>query len=153
MEIIKKKRNRRIWLENYKEGQNVSFPFKQQPFVCMVWNKKDNFVSSSLIEQLIKTKCKYLITGGVNCDKWHDLADKLMLKLIYNNVYPNSDVPDHEFVMTTSCAQSLKQVIFHGLNCTDFGNHKFRDYLIIQIDTKFSKQDILKLINDNDLME
>jgi hypothetical protein len=154
MERIKKKGNREIWLENYTEEQNISLPFKNRPFVCMIWNNKKKFISSPLIKQLVNSKCKYFVTGGLNCEKWHDLADKLILKLIYNNVYPNPDVPDNEFVMTTwHKKQPLEKIIFHGLNCTDFGNHKFRDYLIIQIKAGFSKQDILKTIDDNNLME
>lgn len=144
MKIIQTKDDKNIWLENFLNDKQISFPFNNKPFVCIIWNNREDFVSPTLIEKILKANCKYFVAGGKDCEKRHDYADEINISL-----YPNFNPPDSKDVMTTwHEKESLKEVIWFALNNTNFDNHDFKNYLLIQIDTNFPKEDILKIIND-----
>ena len=110
----------------------------------MIWNNKKNFVSPFLIKQILKANCKYLVAGGENCEEWHDETD-----IININLYPNFQVPESEDVMTTwHDNEPLKEVIWFALNNTNFDYYDFNKFLLIQIDAKFSNDEIKKIVDE-----
>ncbi len=143
MELFTKHKGKEIWLHNYRKDGDLNIDFNNSPFVCMVWNNRENFVSPVLIEQLLKANCKYIVVGGKNCEKWHDYADEIHISL-----YSDFQVPDSEHVMTTwHDNEPLEEVIWFTLNNTNFDSYEFNKFLFIQIDTKFSQDEIQKIID------
>ena len=147
MELITTMDEKNIWFENYQESVDISFPFEHKPFVGIVWNNKENFVSKPLIESLLKENCKYFLVGGYNCQEWENQADM-------TRYYLNPDNNEEEFVMTTSHQdEPLNEVIWFALNNTNFDYHDFKNFLIVQIGQKYSKEEILDFINKSVFVE
>lgn len=146
MKSIYKTKNKHIWLENFLETKEIIFPFNGEPFVCMIWNNKEDFVSPPLIQKVLQENCKYFLAGGKNSENWHHYADEIHISL-----YPDFSPPDWEHVMTTWHEnETLEEVMWFALNNTNFDHHDFKNYVLIEIDTHFSQMEILKLIHTID---
>lgn len=132
MELIAKYQKKEVWLYNYVQDDDLSVDFGNSPFVCMLWNNREDFVSPALIEQLLKQNCKYFVAGGENCEEWHDCADEVQI--------------DEHVVTTWHKGQSLEEVVYFALNSTDFGNYEFDRFLFVQVGKKFSMDELRGII-------
>ena len=146
MELLRKIDDKHLWLENFKDENDISpLYFNNQPFVTIVWNNHEGFISTALIEKLLKMHCKYFLAGGYNSQEWENTVDQ-----IYLSLYPDFNPPESEHVMTTSHPnESLEEVVRFALNNTNFDHHDFKHFLIIQIGSNYSKEEILKFITSS----
>lgn len=143
MKLISKHKEKEIWLQHYKNDEPLGIDFKGDPFVCMLWNDRENFVSSELIEEILKKGCRYFVAGGIDCEKWHDYTDE-----IHFNFYPDFQIPDSEHVMTTwHDNETLEEVIRFALNLTYFDDYQFDKFLFILIDSKLSEAEVVSIID------
>ena len=134
---------KQVWLENHTPGHQPAFPFAGRAFVCVLWNNVKDSLSPEPITQLLNANCKYIVAGGHDSEKWHDLADHLFISR-----YPDYAPPDSEHVMTTwHQDEPLEEVLWFGLNNTDFDDYRFTDYLVLQIGECYSPEYIGKLID------
>lgn len=140
MELIATKGDRKVWLMNYNETP-LSFPFEGEPFVCVIWNNKEGYSSKSLAKEIIKANCKYFLAGGVNCHQWELLAD-----LAYIDQFPEETRTKDDHAMTTAHEnEPLEEVLWFALMNTNFDYHDFKDFLVVQIGDKYSKESMQKI--------
>lgn len=142
IQLIHIQGQKQIFSLNYDQVNELEMPFGLKPFVCVIWNNNPEFVSTFLVEKLLKSNCKYFVCAGIDCDLLEETIDEIDVK---RNIDNNKSKV--EYVMTTSHKdEDLNEVIDFALNCTNFDNYEFDKYLIIQIGEKFTEKDIQEII-------
>ena len=95
------------------------------PFVGLLY-ANDSVTSDemkAIAEWLITSGCRYAVCAGVNCSEWHDAID--MVSVV-------SDLPEERFIMTSwHTDESMGDVIWFWLNCTDYDDTMFENYLAL----------------------
>ena len=118
----------RVWLTNV----NVSaIPSVPAFYACMIWASEHTSLvfKSEVISTLIGSECRYIVTGGLECEQWHDLSDE-----IYLATDPDFAPPKETMVMTSWHEdEPMEDVIEFLLHSTDFHDHGFTDYLILHV--------------------
>jgi hypothetical protein len=139
MKLIAKIKVKEIWFHVELKPYDFKSPFAGKDYVCVIFNNDPNISIEEqyyISEKIVKSGCKNAMCAGYNCSTWDDSIDEEYLATDVN-----FDPPDNTFIMTTWHEnESIADIIFHMLNCTDFDNHKFEKYLIYLI----GKQDFLK---------
>lgn len=143
MQLITKHQNKEFWLFKYGKDSINKLEFKNEPFVCIIRNKRRWFWNKIFFNKLLKTGCKYFTFWWYSTNKIHCLIDHLFI----SKFYPSYIVPDEEFIMTMGHARwSIKYLMFFSIYCTDFDNYIFNKYLFIQIDWEFTVDELEKVI-------
>jgi hypothetical protein len=89
-----------------------------------ITNDEQNLIS----DQLVQTNCRYAVCAGHKCSTWDDSVDWAYLVTV--NYEPNDDA----FVMTSwHTDESVQDVIFFALHCTNFDDHDFQRYLVLAV--------------------
>lgn len=140
MEAIIRHQNNIIWYSEYPDKRLMDFPF-EKPFVWMIWNNLEWFIDEKLIEHFINNDCKYFLVWWCNRDSWDMEADH-----IYVQWEMQGNKNDDNFVSTTS-HEDINEMIFYWLHCTnDLIFKEEKNYLLIQVGNQYSKEEILKII-------
>jgi hypothetical protein len=100
-------------------------------YPALVWNCRPDVTTEearSLMRTLMASGCRFIAASGVDCDRWHDIADDEFVEM----------VPDEEwqerFVMTSRHEGDLPEEVMYLLaNLTNFNQHSFTDFLVLQI--------------------
>jgi len=83
---------------------------------------------SALIRALYISGCRYVVAGGVNCERWHDIADEEFVPQ-----FPSQTEQDKNFVMTSwHEGESPEDVAFFFVNTTNFDRHNFKRFVVLQ---------------------
>lgn len=122
---------RQVWSLTIRKASEFDLPLPQHPYPCLIWSEMETSsdFKLELSKKLIKTDCRYIVAGGIECSLWDDAGDFAFIAS--NDDY---DPPDEQFVMTSwHEGESLVEVVrFFALN-TNFDRHDFRHFLIVHI--------------------
>ena len=116
-------------------------PFQATDFVAVVWACSNNFGPSereTLGKELIEAGARFIVCGGIDCEKWHDDADAARLELEPRLA--------HEFFVSTSwhTGESPEDVLFFAFYCTDFEDFEFNEYLVLVVGEQHAEMGNLK---------
>jgi hypothetical protein len=139
MELLASRDGKEIWFEQLMRPFSFSSPFGGAEYVCILFandqlitNAEQNHVSTALVQ----TGCKYAICSGHKCSSWDDSIDWAHLTMYKFNP------PEDEHIMTTwHETETVEQVLFFGLNNTDFDMHDFDRYLVLFVGEKAGLRD------------
>jgi len=97
--------------------------------VCILFVNDENVTmdeQSAISEQLVRSGCRSAVCAGHKSSSWDDSVDWAYLDRV--NYEPN----DETLVMTVWHEQeSVEDVVFSGLMCSDFDEHEFHRYLVL----------------------
>jgi hypothetical protein len=135
MELLATKDQKEIWLLELDKPYNLASAFNDMEYVCILFNNDpdiSNEDQNRISDQLVRSGCKYAVCAGFNCSSWDDSVD-----LAYLATDENYDPPDETFVMTSWHEnESAEEIIFFGLNGTNFDDHYFNKYLVLFVGHK-----------------
>lgn len=118
-------------------------PEMQGCYPVLIWNTvpsvEDEEIASVMLK-LFESGCRYVVTGGYDCERWHDIADQQFVIQ-----FPTEEEQYPNFVMT-SChtGESPEEVTFFLVNLTNFDAHDFSEFLILQVGDDFEVESDLK---------
>lgn len=109
-------------------------PFAGERFPCLVWDHVGGWSPEEKVEfaaRLIAGGCRYAVCAGKSAKEWEDAFDLAFER-------EHADEPDDagagEFVMTTTHEGETPAEIAHFfVHCTNFEEHDFRSYLLLQL--------------------
>ena len=116
------------------------------PFACMLWNAEGQVEDGEralLSRHLIHAGCTFLVAGGVDCEAWHDAADREFLNLdLTGSEY------DRRFVVTSwHHGESFEEVAFFLAQCAmppvESGIDEYQGYLVLQYGGDFTVREQL----------
>lgn len=114
-------------------------PFTGEEYVGLVWAADDTFDDAArmkVVGALIDSGCRYVVCGGVDCERWHDDADVAFVSLEASS---DADVP---FVMTTwHHNESVEDVVFFATYCTNFDDYDFKCLLVLVVGKESERAD------------
>jgi hypothetical protein len=131
---------------------SLVIPFRDAAYVAVLWNCDETLgpdARNEVATALIQSGCRYIVCGGVNCERWHDDADLACVKL---DLESNSggEIP---FVMTSwHTDEAEEEVIFFAFNCTNFEDHDFRKFLFLVVGNELSKQQRIERLIESALI-
>ncbi len=100
-------------------------------YPALVWNCVSDVANgevASMMQRLLATGCRYIVAAGVDCERWHDIADEEFL-----TQFPTRQEQDANFVMTSwHSDESPDDATFFLVNTTNFDDHDFTEFLILQ---------------------
>jgi hypothetical protein len=135
VELLASKGNKEVWLLQLDKPYNLESTFVGIDYVCILFNNDQNISNQEqnrISEQLVRSGCKYAVCAGFNCSSWDDSVD-----WAYLATDDDYDPPDETLVMTSwHEKESISEVIFFGLNGTNFDDHNFEKYLILFVGYK-----------------
>ena len=109
-------------------------PFAGTPFPCLVWDHDGRSTDEqrlALARQLLDAGCRFVVCGGVNCEAWHDDVDT---EFVRRHLGEPEDVLDAAHVSTTwHEGESVDEVAFYFVNCTNLHGHDFRRFLVLHV--------------------
>ena len=148
MELLNKKRQKEIWLNQLEKPYNFVSPFDGEAFVCILFNNDpiiSNDEQNKISDDLIASNCRYAVCAGYDCSSWDDSID-----WAYISTDENYEPPDDSMVMTTwHDDETVNDIMFFGLNNTNFDDHDFHKYLILFIGAKDGlKEEVEKTIQN-----
>jgi hypothetical protein len=108
------------------------FDIEMQCFYpTLVWNTVPGVAVeevSAVIRTLYASGCRYVVAGGVDCERWHDIADEEFVAQ-----FPSEPEQDENFVMTSwHAGESPADVAFFFVNSTNFDHHEFKRFVVLQ---------------------
>ena len=108
------------------------------PFACLIWEHgaaSTEDERAAFADRLLAAGCSYAVCGGANCEAWHDAVDEAVVARM---VADGADEPAH--VMTTwHDGEGPDDVASFFVLNTDFGEHKFQQYLVVHVGTSDEK--------------
>ena len=108
-------------------------------------NKKTKQKKSryKISNDLIEANCRFAVCAGSDCSNRDDSID-----MAYISSDENYDPPDETMVMTSwHDNETVNDIMFFGLNITNFDYHDFKKYVVLFIGTKEGlKEEIEKAI-------
>lgn len=106
---------------------NFVSPFDGEAFVCIIFNNDpiiSNDEQNKISDNLIASNCRYAVCAGHDCSSWDDSID-----WAYISTDENYDPPDETFVMPTwHDDETVNDIMFFGLNNSNFDDHEFKRY-------------------------
>ena len=106
-------------------------PFKGAEFAALVYIEDTDITieeQNALSDQLVTSGCRYAVCAGHNCSSWDDSIDMADIKR------NDGAVNDDNLVMTTWHEnEPLKDIVFHYLNNTSFGNFAANWLLVLVV--------------------
>src|SRR5262245_49106482 len=100
-------------------------------YPALVWNTKLGVKTEEIelvMQRLIANGCRYIVAAGTECKHWHDIADEQFLEQ-----FPTEPERDANFVMTSwHAGESPEDVILFLVYGTDFEEHDFKEFLVLQ---------------------
>jgi hypothetical protein len=102
-----------------------------KPYVVLIWNAANLSTPErvGIVQQLLRTGCRYVVTGGADCQAWHDLADN-----VFWDEFQTDEERELNFTMTTAHeGEALDDVVFFFIWNTSSEGYDFKNYLALQI--------------------
>ncbi len=147
MNLIARIEEKEVWFQESIKPYDFTSPFNGEDFVCLIFNN-DQCISTEdqylISKKIVNSGCRNAVCAGYNCSTWDDSIDEEYLATDVN-----FDPPESTFIMTTWHENdSVEDIIFHTLNCTNFDQHKFNKYLIFFVgEQDFLRRKVLKEID------
>ena len=109
-------------------------------YPALVWNTTPGVKTeeiASVMQRLIANGCRYIAAAGTECERWHDIADEQFFAQ-----FPTEPERDANVVMTSwHAGESPEDVILFLVYGTNFEEHDFKEYLVLQ----FGDDDMVEL--------
>jgi hypothetical protein len=142
MNLIVDQPPRTFWLQVIDDIAGFEPPFAGTAYPCLVWDTKGHRQPDELRQlstALIASNCRYGVCGGMDCERWHDALDA---------AYLAQDLSEREaeakFVMTSwHTEEPLNEVTFFLVHNTNFEDHDFKQFLILQLGSDWTTQEAL----------
>jgi hypothetical protein len=152
MDLLNKKNQKEIWLMQLDKPYAFLYPFDGEAFVCILFNN-DPFISNEeqnkISEDLVASNCRYAVCAGDDSSSWDNSID-----MAYISTDENYDPPDDTMVMTTwHDDETISDIMFFGLNNTNFDYHDFKKYLVLFIGSKEGLRDEIEEAIKNEWVE
>ena len=132
--------NRKFFYTRVASASDLA-PEMHEPYPALVWNSVLGVSSEqmmSVVERLLATGCRYIVAAGTECERWHDSADIQFLAQ-----FPTEQEQNANFVMTSwHTDESPEDVVFFFVNNTNFDDHDFKEFFILQDTFLPCKRDI-----------
>jgi hypothetical protein len=139
MDLILDDPPRSFWLQIIEGVSDFDPPFGSTPYVCLLWDTvgdRSNDELMDLSNALVATGARYVVAGGTDCERWHDAVDDAFLALELDGAEY-----DARFVMTSwHTDQTPDEVAFFFVGCTNFDEHRFTEYLVLQLGSDWHTQ-------------
>jgi hypothetical protein len=117
-----------VVLERPLAGTDVVPP---APYPCLLWDTRGDWTRAErdfVVTTLLDSDCRYVVSGGATCEQWHDEVDETYVARTLDAE------TDERFVMTTwHTDQSVADVAFFFVWNTNFDEHDFRRFLVLQL--------------------
>lgn len=130
MELIAKRDLNEIWFHQMERPFVFDESFPGRRYVAIVFSndKTVTEVERQVVANSIFTRgCRYGVFSGYSCGAWEHALDTACIESA-----PDFQPSDEDFTMTTSHQEeSIKSVIFFGLNNTNFDSYDFDRFLIL----------------------
>ena len=135
----------RVVIGQLSANDDLVVPFKVEEYVGLVWaadNTFDEAARMKVVATLIDSRCRYVVCGGVDCERWHDDADVAFASLEASS---HANVP---FVMTTwHHNESVEDVVFFATYCTSFDDYDFKCLLVLVVGKESERADFAAQIS------
>jgi len=132
MELVTQIDDKEVWLEIFSRPYTLEIPFGGEDFVCVLFANDPSVTPEEQYSQsreLVAAGCKFALCAGINASSWHDAIDDAYLA-----TDENYSPPDETMIMTTWHEnESLAEVMWVALHCTDFDDHHFRKLLVLLV--------------------
>lgn len=135
MKLFIKKEQKEIWFCQLDKPYDFTTPFSDEPFVCILFNNEQficNDDQNKISDGLVLLNCRCAVCAGYNCSSWDDSID-----WAYLSTDEDYNPPDETFIMTTwHDREPIEDIIWYGLNNTNFDDIVFNKYLILFVGFK-----------------
>ena len=135
MNLLAEKEGKEIWLNQIERPFVFEPPFSGRLYVAIVFSNDKTVTPEereSLTSIMFASGCRYGVFAGYDCKVWESDLDWTCIASD-----ANFKPPDEAFTITTAHENdSVEDVIFHGLMCTDFDSHDFDRYLILFVGSR-----------------
>jgi hypothetical protein len=133
---------RSYWLQVLHDVKSFEPPFDGTPYPCLLWDTRAQRSSDDirvLTRALIASNCRNGVCGGLDCDRWHDGLDEAFL-----NQRLSKEEEESRFVLTTwHTDESPDDVAFFFVHNTNFDDHDFKQFLVVQIGSDWTTEQAL----------
>lgn len=116
------------------------------PFRCMLVAKTETTPDwhATVCGWLFASGCRYLVTWGADCERWHDAMDAVNIA-----AFPDGEIPGDQFVMTTwHAAQPLAEAFWFTHALADHPHLNLRETLLLHIAPVAAEADMLSAFAD-----
>jgi len=139
---------RRVVIGQMSVFADLEVPFTGEEYVGLIWaadSTLDEGDRMKVVGTLIDSGCQYIVCGGVDCERWHDDADLAFANLEVQSDSLRTDLP---MVMTTwHDNESMEDVAFFAINCTNFDDHDFNRLLVLVVGQESERLDCVNRIS------
>jgi len=122
---------RRKFLYSRITSASALHPEMDGHYPALVWNTTPGVKTeeiASVMRRLIANGCRYIVAAGAECERWHDIADEQFFAQ-----FPTEPERDANVVMTSwHAGESPEDVILFLVYGTNFEEHDFKEYLVLQ---------------------
>ena len=143
MKLLLEHRGRRYFAIALQAAALIEPPFSGAVFPCLLWDHEGGASpeqKSALAGSLIDGGCRYAVCGGRENGDWEEAFD---LAYVHRHGDKSDEEQDRYFVMTTSHRdQPAGDVAFFFVFNTNFGEHDFREYLILHVGTPRAEEPV-----------
>jgi hypothetical protein len=126
--VVLEHEDRRALLQTVEDASQAEVPHDGEPFVCAVWDAIGGSTAEERIafgRRLVAAGCRYTVSGGDDCGRWHDDMDVGFVEL------PEAEW-DARFLMSSwHTGETLEQVIWYAFACTGSEELTFRRWLVV----------------------
>jgi hypothetical protein len=123
--------------------EDFASPFPGALFPCLIWDYDGYFTNTQrevVARALLEAGCRYVVCGGERCEAWHDAVDSAFVQ---QHLDDPEDVRAAVHVMTTwHDGESPDDVAFFFVFNTNFDDHDFRQYLVLHIGARKTKEQV-----------
>ena len=143
MDLIVENPPRSYWLQVLTEPADFELPFGGIPYPCLIWDTRANRSAGErlrLSRTLVASGVRYAVCGGFECEAWHDAVDEAYIELGLEGKEANE-----KFVMTSLHPDdSIDEVAFFFVGNTNFDNHDFAQFLVLQLGSDWATEQSLR---------
>ena len=115
------------------EGETFELPTLSSAYVCLIWATCQTSLGLKweLASRLITSGCRYIVSGGAECEIWHDVSDEAYVYLTLDESFNLTE----ETLVVTSWHEdeTIEEVTWFMTHLTGFDERKFDTYLIVQV--------------------
>jgi hypothetical protein len=112
------------------------------PYPCLLWDTRGDWTETEravVIKALLDSDCRYVVSGGATCERWHDEVDGAYIARTLDAK------TDERFVMTSwHTDESVENVAFFFVWNSNFDEHDFRRFLVLQVGSARSEAENLR---------
>jgi hypothetical protein len=140
LELLATEHSNEVWFQKIERPYAFKSPFSGRRYVAVVFVNDTTVTDQerdSVVRALFNSGCRYGVFAGHKCGRWEAALDRICI-----GSSPDKHQSDEDFTGTTShYAQSVKDIMFFGLICTQSEQKNFDRFLVLFVggDSKLCK--------------